>query len=187
MTRVLLSIVALCLDALLEGVHAFSPSKGARHSALGLRRRQVGLTSLDASIASQERPQEIPVTILSGFLGTGKTTMIKHILANREGRRVAIVVNDFAESNIDARMLEKEIGIEVKDALSEAREGAEKAVSPLLEISNGCMCCTAAAELGDALKELARSGDYDAIVVESSGQSADRQTRGREENESRVS
>ncbi|GAB7207063.1 zinc metallochaperone GTPase ZigA [Dickeya oryzae] len=100
--------------------------------------------------------QPLPVTVLSGFLGAGKTTVLNHILNNRQGRRVAVIVNDMSEVNIDADLVNQEVTLDHRQ---------EKLVS----MSNGCICCTLREDLLVAVRELARTGRYDYLLIESSG------------------
>ena len=101
-------------------------------------------------------PRPTPVTVLSGFLGSGKTTLLNHLLANSTGRRVAVIVNDFSEVNVDAGLIANGTHL---------TRGEDRFV----ELSNGCICCTLREDLVDGVGKLARTGKYDHIVIESTG------------------
>ena len=100
--------------------------------------------------------KKLPVTVLSGFLGTGKTTLLNHVLHNKEDLKVAVIVNDMSEVNIDPELVKNE------KTLSRTKE-------KLVEMSNGCICCTLREDLMIEVERLAKEDRFDYLLIESSG------------------
>ncbi|MEO1582159.1 MAG: zinc metallochaperone GTPase ZigA [Pseudomonadota bacterium] len=100
--------------------------------------------------------RKLPVTVLSGFLGAGKTTVLSHVLNNREGKKVAVIVNDMSEINIDSEIVRNEVSL-------------NRSEEKLVEMSNGCICCTLREDLLEEVTSLAKDGRFDYLLVESTG------------------
>lgn len=103
-----------------------------------------------------EKIKGLPVTVLSGFLGAGKTTVLSHILNNRQNKKVAVIVNDMSEINIDASIVQSEMSL-------------NRSEEKLVEMSNGCICCTLREDLLLEVSKLAKDGRFDYLLIESTG------------------
>ena len=99
-------------------------------------------------------PKQVKIVLITGYLGAGKTTLLNKILANNEGIRAAVIVNDIGEVNVDASLI---------------KQGALSQTDELIPMTNGCICCTLSEDLARQLDSIANSGDFDYIVIEASG------------------
>ncbi|KAK9830193.1 hypothetical protein WJX72_010225 [[Myrmecia] bisecta] len=118
---------------------------------------QVGLAAAVGRLQSAGASRKLPITVISGFLGAGKTTLLNRVLQNQEGFKVAVIVNDMAEVNIDAQLV------------SRAQGKSGEIDSPLVELTNGCICCTLQEDLLQEVAKLVADGRFDYLIIESTG------------------
>ena len=106
------------------------------------------------STTSETSDKQVKIVMLTGYLGAGKTTLLNHILANDEGIRAAVIVNDIGEVNVDADLI---------------ADGGLSETDSLIPLTNGCICCTLSDDLARQLDDIAKSGNFDYIIIEASG------------------
>jgi Ni2+-binding GTPase involved in maturation of urease and hydrogenase len=131
-------------------------------------------SSCSSSSLTSHEESRIPITLLSGFLGSGKTTTLKHILQNNEGFKVGVIVNDVASVNIDANLIKND-----RAQIVSPNEASSSV--PTVQLQNGCACCSLSDELANSIEQLLDVGGdkgFDQIVVELSGVADPNQVKG---------
>lgn len=141
----------MSFEAMSENAHEAQDRAGGSSGFPGLH-PATGARTSSAAMADPDSPPLAQVTVLCGFLGAGKTTLLRHVLGQAEGRRWAAVVNDVAALNIDAAVVQRDAG-----------------AAEVVELGNGCVCCSSRDDLAEAVARLAMSGAYEHILVETTG------------------
>jgi G3E family GTPase len=155
-TRIATSTTDVALTALTVEAEEWKPSREG-DMLRDVRKANADILSRISASRKEGQPHKLPVTLLSGFLGSGKTTLMSHILANYEGLKIAILVNDMGEINIDAALLTKHsVSITQKE-------------HHMVEMSNGCICCTLREDLLVEVAKIAAQGTFDYLLIESTG------------------
>lgn len=141
----------LTVSGVARQASAFNPRPALKRLQPLLTRQASASTSTAASCTTNNgEASPVPMTLLSGFLGTGKSTTLKHLLENTQGLKIGVVVNDVAAVNIDAKLIANQT----------------KGATDMVELQNGCACCSIADELFTSVEKLCRNRKLDAIVVE---------------------
>jgi len=136
-------------------------------NCVALRFKIAIVTSISMEAAIMSSPNNLPVTLISGFLGAGKTTLMNNILRNTQNLRVAVIVNDMGSVNIDAALIKQSVGHRHAHDTKDIEKRRKK--DEVVQLQNGCICCTLREDLLVEIKQLAQQGQFDYLVIESSG------------------